>query len=735
MSFSRDSIYRDSEHNGHRNRGRRQSFAYLEEQEDSCVPFPLRWLYDRLFTDLREETDDFDAMLRKIVISAGIPLVIFPIAFVLYLAIELGRNPDAVSAGPLIALVVMFVFPLTWIPSFLYVHHTKDAHDVLMDVWLFVTILGVAMLSISLVEYPCPQLAFWLAVMALLCHTPRLVLQLCLCVCAYVIGMLNNAFSGLNPVADATLLAVPNPYRGSMLERIAYHVTAFIIGIVVLGAVIMQTKENLRMMAAAQNGVNLARDVADLLADYDTESAKRVLTNFDRTADPALHSSFNHIVENLEKYRQFLPGWLTHQQHTDVDVNQKMLHKPDIEIVDVSPQSEELNTNEGANDPAFGNFVSSTAPRTAAHAGGPSTPSIVNLVGSGKTSKTFNGKITVVYGDIVVRVPSQEQSQSSFEETMNNVVASIQNAAAATNGALHSIVGDHVVLSWNGVQRVMQPELKACRFLAAAPSFSDDERVSFTGAAMTGDARANFYGDESEKTFSARFRWRDALRSLAQYARAHKVRVVDASTYSTGFYEVEMYPADLMKVADWRTTESSKMLSPSHRTLFRERSSSVTSASGAPNGQRFMTMTVYEIAQEKEVDGEEWMYAMQRGSRSHRSNNGDEDDEEPLDAALNQCNEGRYNDAIATLKGLIGNMSNANKTATTSQPGRGVADDFDSSDSSLAATPSPILRLLRKAERLHSRQAPADAFAENWAPPTPHLDYTAVGSPRRSPMF
>ena len=75
---------------------------------------------------------------------------------------------------------------------------SKYMPDALLDVWLLGTTGGVGILAASFVEYPIGLLALFLAIMALLCSTPRLPLHLACCFIVYAVAMLNNAFSGLD---------------------------------------------------------------------------------------------------------------------------------------------------------------------------------------------------------------------------------------------------------------------------------------------------------------------------------------------------------------------------------------------------------------------------------------------------------------------------------------------------------------------------------------------------------
>jgi hypothetical protein len=722
---------------------------------------PARWVYKTLFADLREEDDDFDTILRKIVVSAGVPLVIFPVAFAVYLAAEISGT--GITVGGIVTLFVMMVFPLVWIPTFLYVKYTRQVSDLLIDLWLITTTLGVLVIALSLIEYPVPQLAFFLLVMSMLCRTPRLPLHVLLCSVVYAIAMMNQALAGLNENTNAKLATFPEPYRGSILERIAYQVTCLIIGGIIASAVIMQSRENARMMASAATASTVARNVANHLATYDTDTAKQILADFaQEDADPDLVFAFYAIVENLEMYRPHLPNWIMQahdeeralllksserkqapdpfnfagrqvlsptsedldvstsagkarrlRRHRDKMASRDLDLEMDIRVESVSnsPDDESLTPPQVSITPQRRMSLNGRLQGgTPSGSHNPRTP-VVSALLSAAGQKPYLGKATFALVHIDLKLSVTDMMTQSFDPIMEHVCDRLHDVASNTHAAIHAIVGDTVFMSWNAVQRSAAHEVKAAKAFAQLAYWSGHASATVAGVAMTDTIRCHHYG-QKQKLFGAHLPFRNAMWAVAMYAREREALLVDEHSYRSASAEVEMFPADILIVENWRRSGGgveSTMASPKNAATKRVTSNGAFGASLGPSSPGlnlnnsisnlassasfsdliYRQFNIYEVVREhgthdafsaepgmtisEEImlgatpsrhnpppgsqqhngHGDEWMYQVQRRSRGGCNDSANGDSTDPIEQCLQTALQGRYVEALESLTEFV----------------------------------------------------------------------------------
>lgn len=675
------------------------------DDDDGCSFPPLDFLYQKLFLDLREEGDDFDTILRKIVVSAGMVLVVFPIAFAIYMAAELGRF--GVSAGAMTTLLIMFVFPLVWVPCFLYCRSTKELPDSLMDAWLIVTIVAVGILGSSLIDYPTPQLAFWLATLCILCRTQLMTAELCLCAIVYVLSMLNHAF--MKGVAETTLVALPAPYRGSLLERVAYQVTGFTIGIVIVGALIMNMKEHIRHVNAAQSATLMSRKVATQLSRYDTEAVQRTLEAYHLAgeADPELLDTFGTIVDNLERFRPHLPNWMLNSMGKYNEAEDEDL-KGDVQISRTnSLASMHLDSQSGSQRP--GSAVSDDDGRLSQRTGsgfslrgelneGTAATGAKNTIhrdGSKValkkaseaivTVKPFLGKVTI---SIVEFIPDDTLMTNlrKSETVIGRFVDRVHTIASQTHAAIHSFIGDAVHVSWNTAHRAAQPEVKGARFLANIADDVGDSLLRAYGGVMTGEARAHFAGTK-QTALTVSYRWRDALAAMMRYAKKSRNFYMDNATNGVSRFEVVTRGADALHVTEWRNTTDVK------------------------EKKLLMLHNVVREVDEME-NNDEWMYVVSRPQNAKRG-------QRDPDSALHACLDGDYNTAIQELKeeiDLIRERRRRTETAIDEGTAAWVDDvDGDSADIEDDLELYPLFELKAKAERALAQGLPPSQFPTDYS--------------------
>jgi len=223
-----------------------------------------------MFDDLRHPHDLMADTQRKIVIAWGLPLSLLPIAFLLYMCIEMSLG-TGVTAGTVTAAIAMLALALTWIPVNMYVRMKRRLPEALVDVWLASTLVCVLVLAISLVEYPIAITAFFLAALVFLCDTPRKPLLLIGCLVVYLLAAVNHAITGLG--RDTTFGAIPNAYWSTAQERFVFQASTLIIGAVVAASLQMQANERSRNALAEVAAARFARRVADQLICFNTDAA------------------------------------------------------------------------------------------------------------------------------------------------------------------------------------------------------------------------------------------------------------------------------------------------------------------------------------------------------------------------------------------------------------------------------------------------------------------------------
>jgi len=647
---------------------------------------PLHCLYQLLFGDLREEGDDFDTILRKIVVTVGVPLVLFPVAFAVYMATQIAIN--GVTAGNISSLIVMFVFPCLWIPSYMYVRTTKDTPDALMDAWLIVTITCVGLMTICLPEYPVSLLAFYLAAIVIMCHTRVMWLELALAAVVYLVSAFNHAvMSGGD--ADLDLWALPDPYRGTVLERVAYHVTCFGIGLIVISALLMQMREHVRQIAAAKEAAEMSRKVAGELQRYDTDAVQATLESYSRNglADTHLIETFMAIVDNLELFRPHLPNWMLNAlngggeeelDYAGADTASQSVYSQSVQsmrsmrlerskngsvVGHLRPQdlasdgtgsefSVRFAGNNDANDYLVkgakdgnrqqdprrnGSFMKKQA----------DNPSAITAVGP----KPHSGKVTYALMEVVT---ADDLGLKRFESIGSRFVDRVHQAAAETHAAVHTFVGDTVHVSWNTAGRIALPEVKACRFVANLMKDSGDSAVSVQGCVMTGEARSYLAGTK-QQALTVSFKWRDALHAAVFHSRKQHAVYLCPETHRAAKNDMVTRGVDAIRVRapragsqtffgdlgdlgadDASPANNNGLLSPGGKSGGNGRSYSGKS-------QVLKLFQLFKERDEVELTADEWMYVK----------DADQDQSAKPDATLARCLRGEYAAALGEVTGAL----------------------------------------------------------------------------------
>jgi hypothetical protein len=704
--------------------------------EEASLPSPLQVVYQFLFLDLREAGDDFDTVLKKIVVSFGMPLVVFPIAFAIYMASEVARS--GVSAGAVTTLVIMFVFPLLWIPSFIFVRVTKETPPWLMDTWLIVTTVACGVLALCLIEYPIAILAFFLAALAILCHTPRLWFELALSAVVYGIAALNSAFlTGTTP--EVTLLALPVPYRGSLLERVAYQTTGFVIGLIIIAALMMQMREHVRQIESARDAADMSREVAQQLQRYDTEAVQHTLEAYHKLgrADPELLETFAAIVDNLEWFRPHLPNWmlmaaagegegedveLLADQTSDarsvsvesmrsMKLDQQARSRPTHLERPASAQSDLISVRTGSGFSLRDQLMDGRdkLPGAKKERSFAKKPAMDPSMAMGP--KPIRSKITYTILEITA---NDDLGGRKFESIGSKFVDRVHQVASETHAALHTFVGDALHASWNTATRVALSEVKAARFVASLQKDRGDPAIDVHGCVMTGEARSHLAGTK-QTALTISFKWRDALHAAVLHSRKYKACFLDGETHKAAKPEIVSRGVDAIRVRNFRfdieelvddfASQDSQQGSPQASV-----SLSPLVMKKKPNRTRIVEMyQLFREREERDLSHDDWMYTPQPDQVRHEN-------------ALGKCLQGDYAGAIDdinhTLRAMrttrtrsLENTYNQFSSATLEEA---TWVDEDEEDVDLE---DPIVRALlglrTKAESAMKRNIAAEAFPED----------------------
>uniref|UniRef100_A0A7S1W971 Uncharacterized protein n=1 Tax=Neobodo designis TaxID=312471 RepID=A0A7S1W971_NEODS len=213
--------------------------------------------------------------------------------------------------------------------------------------------------------------------------------------------------------------------------------------------------EYARSIERSKASATLAKEVARLLAGYDTASARDAL-RFAEVADAELSEALEAIVENLEAYRPHLPNWLVNAAacaSSSGKASENDTDTADEPSTNFDSRSDVVSGRSHRSAGSGNSHRRRSSQRPAAHA-------------PADTIRT----LTVVRARIGFRVERVTGDLPMAAQCATAFVDAVHAAARHTKAAVHSFVGDHVEASWNAVAHVPSAGAKAARFLAAVES-------------------------------------------------------------------------------------------------------------------------------------------------------------------------------------------------------------------------------------------------------------------------
>jgi hypothetical protein len=578
------------------------------------------WLCKHVFLDLLCETDTFDTLLRKLLMSCSLGFFVHPLAYFaynIYTGTEQGFTPGIVGF-----IGACFCFMVVFGGSYGYAHATGKMPDGLIDFWTLGTMCGMSFVT-TCSTYPTlmPILAF--LQMGAMCRPRLLALALVWGACNCVLAVWNTSVISANDASYAPW-HVPGTHIDNLVEHLMNNLSNFLFIVVIMAAVILQASIIQKMLADAHASAALAKNVAEHLRKYDTDAVDAELAAYcDTTAtpDPQLLETYAALVSNLNKYRPHIPNWLVHAESDEEAAAEE-------ESVLLSGRGSRMTPSQPGSTARVSRSNSNTSVAQSPIAPSP-TPSVAGIANSRSRrfspGSSMNGSHTslLATGGVMLlselKTPRIAFAQVDFRATgearhmaISRFVECAHQLAAATHCALHTFVGDTVQLSWNAATRAAQPEVKAVRFLirlAAAVMTIDD--IVATGAAMSGNATTQIAGTERVKALAVSIPWRRVLTGLATFARRNSTFVVDEATAAEANATCELQSVELLRFDDRINV----------------------------GNNRSCDIVVKEVLKERDNDNDEWMYVLEETSVV-----------DPVTAALNMCVAGHYGDAVAALE-------------------------------------------------------------------------------------
>jgi hypothetical protein len=548
----------------------------------------VHWMCKHVFLDILSETDSFPLMLRKIVVNSGICFFVHPSYFFglnLYYAVQNGFTAAAV-----VALVASAGLVALWVWCYAYARLTRTIPDFVIDAWILVGSACMTLIGHSS-TYPTliPLVAG--ALNATLVRTPRMWFSL-------AVISISFAFSAWNVAAIKTGVAplfLPGTRPDTFYEHLINNASSYVVSVVPLGSVILQSMRNGQMLNAANDAADLSRRVANHLQNYNTDAVELELAEYRETAakpDPELIKSYEALVNNLNRYRPHLPNWMVNDETTDgaTDASDCRSEEPSSARSAAEKRSSHLNDSM-SDAPSLGG-------RHGHHMG--TTPPLKQLTGGFACPQT----ITYAEVDFVSRNGEGLQQRS---QSVTNFVDRVHEWAAVTSASLHSFVGDTLHVSWNATHKVVQPEAKAARFMARVVAANGEGTgVAATGAASTGKAACQFSGSGRVQALTISMPWQRAQRQAVTFAAHHNTVVMDAVTAKNAAFSVESRGVDIVAVP------------------------------GDP-----AAVEVHEVVGERKVEPGEWMYVLEKESPN-----------DVVTAALRLAVDGRCGEAIESLESV-----------------------------------------------------------------------------------
>eukprot|EP00759_Apiculatamorpha_spiralis_P056792 PhF_6_TR8303/c1_g1_i8/m.12824 len=328
---------------------------------------------------------------------------------------------------------------------------------------------------------------------------------------SYLIMMYNSTFA----VHNYQRASFMNELENDLMADAISHVRMFFLIPLGLGCVAAQSYAYNETVEKLQRAVGMTKRVSELLAEYNTSEAEAILKDYTETeskkgGDLALVSILSTLVENLNKYRPFLPNYVINN------------------VIDAEGEFRECDVENVENEPASSSSLNIlTSISSVSIEKHKSTP-LLAMIPTRRTVSYALIDYTVVTDDVI-----------DNPHTLRDFIDRTYRYANMTSGAIHSCVGNTLHMTWNATRPVSTPERRAVdamldlRILTKNVSGKGNamvsSRINVNGSIMTGVGECRMTGT-IHQAFLLDISWRHAQCILHQYSRKVNTVVVCQDT-------------------------------------------------------------------------------------------------------------------------------------------------------------------------------------------------------------
>jgi hypothetical protein len=506
---------------------------------------PSRAIAGFLYKPLLRDVDSPLTRSRKLGISTLMPMAAVALFLVIY-----NLTADGVyfnTGGKIGSVLAPLPILIGWPSVYAVVRRTGKACDFIVSINAACLLLTVSMITISFPDFPLHVLWITALMLVYISRAPRPAVWTVIVVVGYAVAVTNDAAfpRGEPVVATATL---PGPLQRGHSTNLVMGFVALFASMVVTISLATQMYAHDDALARAEASMVMTHRVVELLGGFDTASTWAVLQRAEEVGrvDTELVDAFRALIAHLDQYRPHLPNWVLSPNNEGVD---------DFGIADAESEGATPQANDDVAEDKLQHSLSSIATSTTSHRGPDSlaqSPSdhAINvtlrraLAKRGSMAARAGTKCCLAYIDLTFRDAPRggggihrvaqpngtPQQPVTLTHALNAIVDHTHYLAKHTSAAVHSFVGDRIIISWGAAAFSDAVYLKAARFFLrwknAPPAGSS--LVAVSGAVECGTANTLLAGS-GQQALMLHATWLPSLDALAAAARFNSVFVVSDS--------------------------------------------------------------------------------------------------------------------------------------------------------------------------------------------------------------
>ena len=586
-----------------------------------AVSGPLGRLYKWAFLDLIQPEDDFNQVLRKLIVCV-LAMCFGPgLAFACFYGYRMAAGTSSGVAPIMLILAGVVVVPVE-IGGYLALRWKRHVSDAMLNAIIWGVLVSFIPVVVSHTGYPVVLNGIMFLVLSIIAQSSTQVLYSAASLCFVFLGIWNDTVRLLPEHHPIPRLMVPDPLIPSPIEFAIAQVGGAMMGVIGCFFVYLQTAEHNRHSAVQAATLEMVSKVAEFIETYDTDSIDVVLDEFVSVSgsNEKLIPIFRRIKDNLALYRPHLPNYLFMVDEKEADEPSEGDVKSQAADSGVEVPSPALSnplilgTQHPHRSQRGSDVQASTSRRGSRSRQSNCTPEVESALSSIHSSSsqatsllhTRNNSVGAPHIKTAVRATIVLLKIPTFDNAVmsHHFVSSIFTIAAATLGSVHSFLGNTVQLSWNINTKVTQPEVKATRFMMLLKKDAEIEGYDITAAAWTGIVHSEPCIARKQRATLVTAAWMSSLQAAYALAVRHSAILVDAATYGTTQYVYDCRAVDAVCIPndeDSHDTQCSLLLSEAKPHNVAERSL-------LDNDVDFMIL--YEVAGEAQTH-DEWMYNVQ----------------------------------------------------------------------------------------------------------------------------